>query len=59
MTGPHCRRLRRRLGLTQVELAARLGVAGNTVWRWEAGQRQIPEPVARLLILLMPPARQR
>jgi transcriptional regulator with XRE-family HTH domain len=29
-------------GLTQAELALMLGVASNTVYRWEAGTRTIP-----------------
>ena len=33
---------RRALGLSQAELATRLGVATNTVARWERGERAIP-----------------
>ena len=33
------RGLRRRLGWTQARLAAALGVAANTVARWERGER--------------------
>jgi DNA-binding transcriptional regulator YiaG len=43
------KRMRARLGLTQVKLAAELGVTSNTVARWETGIRGIPEPVARLV----------
>ncbi|QOJ18489.1 MAG: DUF3883 domain-containing protein [Phycisphaeraceae bacterium] len=39
------RRLRDRLGLTQVELASRLGVAFATVNRWENGQTS-PSPLS-------------
>lgn len=39
------RRLRERLGLTQVELASRLGVAFATVNRWENGQTA-PSPLS-------------
>jgi HTH-type transcriptional regulator/antitoxin MqsA len=51
-------RLRKRLKLTQAQLAERLGVTTVAVWRWEKGQkpgsrRRIPEPVARLLRLLV------
>ncbi len=35
---------RRSLGLTQVELAERLGVAANTVARWERGELTIARP---------------
>jgi DNA-binding transcriptional regulator YiaG len=40
---------RARLGLTQAQLAAELGVHAMTVSKWETGQRGIPEPVARLV----------
>lgn len=40
---------RARLGLTQPQLAAELGVHAMTVSKWETGQRSIPEPVARLV----------
>ena len=49
MTGVAVRRIRKRLGLTQVELAKTLGVSGNTVARWERGEVRITEPVARLI----------
>lgn len=49
--------LREELGLTQAQLAERLGVTTVALWRWEKGQtpgsrRGIPEPVARLLRIL-------
>ena len=44
------RRFRERLGLTQVELAARLGVSFATVNRWENGQTK-PSPLAWSQIL--------
>ena len=52
MTGKALRAARSRLKLTQEELAKRLGVQKNTVWRWENEQRRIPEPVAKLLEFL-------
>lgn len=52
MTGEEMRRIRKRLGLTQAGLGARLGVAGNTVARWERGELGIREPVVRLLRLI-------
>lgn len=36
-TGDEIRRLRERLGVSQVELARRLGVDGISVSRWERG----------------------
>ena len=44
VTGEDIRREREKLGITQVELAKLLGVAMNTVSRWEIGQR-IPHPL--------------
>ena len=41
MTGSELRRIRKRLGLTQVQLAERLGVTGNTVARQERGEVRI------------------
>jgi transcriptional regulator with XRE-family HTH domain len=52
VTGDELRGLRKRLGLTQVELAKKVGVASNTVARWERGELGISEPVSRLLALL-------
>jgi len=49
MTSEDLKALRTRLGLTQVELAERIGVARNTINRWEMGIRGIPEPVVRLM----------
>jgi repressor LexA len=44
------KRIRAELGFTQEQLAGELGVHRVTVARWEAGDRGIPEPVARLLL---------
>jgi transcriptional regulator with XRE-family HTH domain len=52
--GRTLKRARKALRLTQVELAKRLGVAGNTVARWERGEVTIPEPVAKLVRLIAP-----
>jgi len=46
------RRIRQWLGLTQKQLAERMGVARNTVARWEMGTMQIREPAARLLKII-------
>jgi DNA-binding transcriptional regulator YiaG len=44
VTGQDIKREREKLGLTQGQFAAVLGVAENTVWRWEAGERH-PHPI--------------
>jgi transcriptional regulator with XRE-family HTH domain len=49
MTPEELKALRASLGLTQDELAEKVGVARNTINRWEMGIRSIPEPVARLM----------
>jgi transcriptional regulator with XRE-family HTH domain len=49
MPGATMRRLRRRLGWTQVELAVALDVTSNSVARWERGEVSIRPPIARLL----------
>ena len=38
-----------RLGLTQAGAARLLGVDERTARRWARGERQVPEPVRRLL----------
>ena len=50
--GGTLRRIRKRLGLTQAALAKRLGVAPNTVARWERNELPIREPMALLIRLL-------
>lgn len=42
MTGEEIRRWRDRLGWTQARLAAELGVATNTVARWERDEKHPP-----------------
>jgi DNA-binding transcriptional regulator YiaG len=54
MRGAECRRIRRSLGLTQVEFGEQLGVTGNTVARWERDEVAIRDPMAKLIRLLMP-----
>jgi len=49
MTPEQYRRLRLAAGLTQKELAARLGVSANTVARRERGERPISEEAAHAL----------
>ena len=52
MTGGALRRIRKRLGLTQAALAAEMGTTGNTIARWERGERSIPGPAEKLARLL-------
>jgi transcriptional regulator with XRE-family HTH domain len=52
MTGAELRRLRRRLGLTQRELAELVGVHANSIARQERGELGIKESLARLVRLL-------
>ena len=49
MTRQELRRIRGVLGLTQEQLAEHLGVARNTVARWESGRLPIREPMAKLI----------
>lgn len=44
--------IRKLLGMTQAELAKKLGVARNTIARWEMGTVTVKEPTAQLLRLL-------
>ena len=52
MTAETLKGVRTKLRLTQAQLNGQLGVARNTVTRWEMGIRSIPEPVVRLLEFL-------
>jgi transcriptional regulator with XRE-family HTH domain len=54
MKGKTLRTIRKRLVLTQVELAKQLGVTSNTLARWERDELPIREPMARLIQLLEP-----
>jgi DNA-binding transcriptional regulator YiaG len=47
--GVEIKKLRARMGLTQVQLAADLGVTENTVARWERDEMKMSEPAVRLL----------
>ena len=49
MTPKQLRGALKRLELSQVAAAARLGVAARTMRYWVAGERRIPEPVSILL----------
>jgi len=52
MKGKELKRLRKRLALSQAQLAERVGVRSNTLARWERDEISITEPVARLLRLI-------
>lgn len=54
MKGVALKKRRQALGMTQAELARALGVAPNTVARYERDESGIPEPVARLVMLIQP-----
>ena len=54
MKGKALRTQRTALGMTQKELALALGVNSNTVARYERNELGIPEPVARLVMLIQP-----
>jgi len=53
MTKDEVKQLRAKLGMTQQQLAHKLGVTQTSVARWEMGMHQIEEPTARLLKLLV------
>ncbi len=57
MKGQELRRLRLRMGLTQKQLGAEVGVAENTIARWERGEMKINEPAAKLMTILAKGAR--
>jgi len=50
MVGKELRAIRARLRLTQVELAELVGVASNTVARWERDEMAMRERKARLIL---------
>ena len=52
MTPRRLRELRKRLDLTQAALAERLGVAPNTVARWERGELNMKASTALLIELI-------
>lgn len=57
MTGATLIRIRKRLGITQLAFAQRIGVTANSVARWERGEMKIAEPVSRLVVILSKTAR--
>jgi len=52
VTGAELLAIRRKLRLTQAQLAEQVGVAPNTIPRQERGEIGIGEPLARLLQIL-------
>jgi DNA-binding transcriptional regulator YiaG len=52
VTGSELRRIRTRLGLTQTGFADLLGVAGNTVARWERDERRMLPAMDRYIRLV-------
>jgi transcriptional regulator with XRE-family HTH domain len=53
VTGAGLRRIRKRLGLTQGEMAKRIGVSRETYNRWENRQRPLRGPIAALAALML------
>jgi DNA-binding transcriptional regulator YiaG len=53
------KRIRESLALTQAQFAEAIGVHRVTVAKWEAGDRGIPEPVARLVTRIQEERRKR
>lgn len=51
LTGADVRQIRERLGLSQRALGKALGVATNTVWRWETGEYPVESPEMLALAL--------
>ncbi|HEX8286788.1 MAG TPA: helix-turn-helix domain-containing protein [Pyrinomonadaceae bacterium] len=49
MESKELKQRRERLGMTQAELADVLGVAENTVWRYEKGATSIPKHMSLTL----------
>jgi len=53
MNAEQLTRMRQKRGWTQMRLAEELEVTRGAVSRWEAGQRAISRPMARLITLLL------
>ena len=53
MKGKELKEIRSQLGLTQQQLADKIGTTKNTVYRWEKDRMVIREPTANLLRLLI------
>ena len=59
MNGKELRTIRRRLKLTQVEFAERVGVTSNTVARWERGEMTMRKRAERLIQNISTAAKKR
>ena len=59
MNGEELKSIRKRLGMTQVELSKLVGVTSNTIARWERDEVSISEPAARLIRSLSKGKRKR
>lgn len=59
MIGSELKRIRERLKMTQATFAKKIGVASNSVSRWELGHMKITEPVARLVRMIAAAEKQR
>lgn len=58
MTGAELKEARQELGWTQSALAAALGTSVRAVKYYEAGQRAVPGPVAKLVTITLDLARK-
>ena len=52
MTGSELREIRIRLGLKPAEMAEKIGVARNSLYRLQSGQRRITRTIIRSIALL-------
>lgn len=53
MTPEELLRLRKKLDLTQAQMADKIGITSNALARLERGERKISEPISRLVKLLV------
>lgn len=53
MTPKELQRLRKKLDLTQAQMADKIGITSNALARLERGERKISEPLSRLVKLLV------
>ena len=54
MTGEQLKELRKRLGLTQTQMAEKLGITLSAVYKIESGENNMSKPVALLAESLKP-----